>query len=75
MHIKLFSLNLLLPSFELIVVKILLLFLIKRLYLFSDENKSSIKIFLLLKHEQVNLIFLLSLQNLIKGNFRHFVQK
>ena len=60
---------------ELIVVVKRLLFLIKRLYLFSNENKSSIKILLLLKQEQVNLIFLLSLQNLIKGNLRHLVQK
>ena len=60
---------------DLIVVVKRLLFLIKRLYLFSNENKSSIKIFLLLKQEQVNLIFFLSLQNLIKGNLRHLVQK
>ena len=31
-------------------------------------NNSSIEIFLLLKQEHVNLIFFLSLQNLIKGN-------
>ena len=51
---------------------ILLLFSIDKIFF---SNKSLIKIFLLLKQEQVNLICFLSLQNLIKGNFRHLVHK